>query len=268
MLNKKVSFIMLAVVLALTGCQSAPSYDDDLPASSTVNLDSDRYDNSPANVYIRLASAYLDRGDYETAYKNARRAVQADPGNPNAYNMLGIVFKLVGEDKRAGSAFTKALSIEPDDAYINNTYATFMCEQKDFDKAKYHFSKAINHPLYEEKWLPMTNIGICGLQNDKLEIAEEYLRKALQINGKFKNALYNMIDVNVRKKNYWSARAYLQRYLEVGQHDAKTLWWGIQTETELGDLDKLDSYKLLLRSKYPDSGEAKMLSEMDMRNPK
>ena len=69
-----------------------------------------------------------------------------------------------------------------------------------------------------------------------------------------------MIDVSVKQENYWSARAYLQRYLEVAQHDAKTLWWGIKTERVLGDRDKLASYELLLRSKFPDSEEAYMLN--------
>lgn len=261
----KTAIFLSVLALLLSACQSTPSYDNSAPGSSGMSMNTDRYDNSPANVYIRLATAYINRKDYETAYKNARKAVEVDPGNPNAYNLLGVVYQLVNEDARAKDAFQRALAIEPDDPYINNTYASFLCEIKDFDKSRYHFQKTINHPLYTDKHLPMTNIGICALRNDKLEIAEEYLRKALQLNGKFRNALYNMIDLSIRKNNYWSARAYLQRYLEVGKHDAKTLWWGIQTEEVLGDKNKLDSYKLLLRSKYPDSDEARLLMDMDER---
>ena len=266
MLNKK-NWIFIFVLLLLGGCQSNPTYNTPSSSSSKIKLENpNRYDNSPANVYIRLATAYLNRKDYPTAYKNALKAVEVDPGNPNAFNLLAVVYQIVGEYDRADESFRKALSISPDDAYINNTYAAFLCEINEFDKSLYHFKKTIDHPLYQEKWLPMTNIGICAVRSDKLEVAEEYLRKALQINGKFKNALYNMIDVNVRKQNYWSARAYLQRYLEVGKHDSKTLWWGIQTEQKLGDLDRLDSYKLLLRSKFPDSDEAKMLQDSQQRN--
>lgn len=247
------------MILGLSGCQTAPTYDEET-GNREINLEAGKYENSPANVYIRLSVAYLNEQDVNTALQYAEKAVAKDSANPNAHNVLALIYQRLGQNVKAEDNYRKALRISPNDPYINNTYGSFLCSLKKLDKALIHFKKTESHPLYSKKWVPLTNAGICALRHGNLELAQEYLRKALQINGKFGIALYNMIDVSVKQENYWSARAYLQRYLEIAQHDAKTLWWGIKTEQELGDQDKLASYELLLRSKFPDSEEAHMIN--------
>jgi type IV pilus assembly protein PilF len=59
---------------------------------------------------------------------------------------------------------------------------------------------------------------------------------------------------------YLPARAYLQRYLEIGRHTPQSLWLGIRIERELGDKDALASYTLQLENGFPDSTEAGLLS--------
>lgn len=257
-MNNRYLIFILACGLVLSGCQSTPDYVSE-DGKREIRLDTGKYENSPANLYIQLSIAYLGEDDINTALKYAKKAIAKDASNPYAHNILSLIYQRLGQYSKAEAGFRKALSIEPNEPRINNTYGSFLCELKKLDKALIHFKKTIDHPLYKQKWIPMTNIGICALREGNLELAQEYLRKALQNNGKFRVALYTMIEVSVLQENYWSARAYLQRYLEIAEHDAKTLWWGIQTEKNLGDRDRLDSYKLLLRVKFPDSEEAKML---------
>ena len=257
-MKKKNLVIGAMLALLVGGCASNPDYSDG-SGNQEINLEAGKYDESPANLFIQLAYAYLREGDVNTALINAEKAVEKDPSNPNAHNILALLYQRLGQPTKAEQEYREALSIAPNDPYINNAYGGFQCELKNLDKAMIHFKKTINHPLYRDKWIPMTNIGICALRMDNLELAQEYFRKALQINGKFRIALYNMIEVSVLQEKYMSARAYLQRYLEVGEHDSKTLWWGIQTEKVLGDRDRLDSYRLLLRVKFPDSEEAHLL---------
>ena len=59
------------------------------------------------------------------------------------------------------------------------------------------------------------------------------------------------------------ARAYLQRYAEVAQHTAESLWLGVRTENQLGDKDQMASYGLKLRAKFPDSEQAKYLQTIE-----
>ena len=75
-----------------------------------------------------------------------------------------------------------------------------------------------------------------------------------------------MSQLSYDKKNYLSARAYLQRYLAVSRHSAASLWLGIRIENILGDKDALSSYKLSLKNNFPDSTEASRLGEMGPAN--
>lgn len=257
-MNKYFKIFISLTALLLVACESNPTYEGK-SGKKEIALESGKYDDSPANVFINLAIVYLRKNQIETALQYAERAVDKDSSNPNGHNILALIHQRLGQYKKSEVGFRRALSISPNNPYINNTYGGLLCELDMFDKSLIHFNKTIDHPLYSEKWIPQTNIGICALRVGKLETAQDYLRKALQNNGKFPIALYNMIKLSVLQENYLSARAYLQRYLEVGTHNPQTLWWGIKTEQKLGDRDRLESFKLLLRVKYPDSEEAKLL---------
>jgi len=91
--------------------------------------------------------------------------------------------------------------------------------------------------------------------------AETYYRQALRHNKAFAPALLRMASISFEKGNSLSARAYLQRFAEVQDHTAESLWLGIRTETLLGDRDQAASYGLLLRSRYPDSRQVQLLNE-------
>lgn len=253
-------FISVFTVMVLAGCQSNPEY---ASSAKEIKLETNKYINSPANLYIKLAKAYYTQGDVEIALGHAQKAVSKDSGNPNAHNILALIYQSLGQISKAESGFKRALSISPHDPYINNAYGRLMCHLEKLDKALIHFNKTYDHPLYEKKWIPTANAGICALRHENLEVAEEYLRKSLQNNEKFPTSLYNMVKLSVLQENYLASRAFLQRFLEVGRHDSKTLWWGILTEQQLGDLDSLESYKLQLRARFPDSDEAKLLFDME-----
>ena len=72
-----------------------------------------------------------------------------------------------------------------------------------------------------------------------------------------------MSQISYEKANYLSARAYLQRYLEISRHTSTSLWLGIKIERELGDKDALSSYILSLKNNFPDSIEAGLLLESE-----
>ena len=52
-----------------------------------------------------------------------------------------------------------------------------------------------------------------------------------------------------------------ERYLELADHTAKTLWLGIRVERDLGDRNTASSYAMLLKANYPDSRETRLLLE-------
>ena len=74
-----------------------------------------------------------------------------------------------------------------------------------------------------------------------------------------------MAKLSYANGNYLSARAFLQRYLEIANQTPASLWLGIQIEQKLGDKNTLSSYALLLKNNFPDSREAGLLKESGIK---
>jgi type IV pilus assembly protein PilF len=99
------------------------------------------------------------------------------------------------------------------------------------------------------------------MAQSRLDAAETHFRNALKKNPRVAVALIQMSQISYETASYLSARAYLQRYLEISPHTAKSLWLGIRVERELGDKNVLSSYTLLLKNKFPDSEEVELLND-------
>ena len=79
------------------------------------------------------------------------------------------------------------------------------------------------------------NAGNCARSAGDLKRAEENFRKALAVKPRFGEALFQMADLEYSQTEYMSARAFLERYLEVGRTSPATLWLGVRIERGLGN---------------------------------
>jgi type IV pilus assembly protein PilF len=244
----------------LSGCQSA-SVKEEGSTGRLGEAQGPTQAQSAAAVYIQLAAEYLRQGKLTSALQNARKAVLVAPKDADSHNMLALVLQKLGEAQQAETHFAEAVRLDPQDPYSNNAYGSFLCGQKRYAEAQKYFDAAVANPLNPEPAVPLSNAGICAYQNGKYDVAESYLRKALRTNPKLAPALLHMGEISYAQGKYLSARAYLQRYAEVARQTAQTLWLGIRTERQLGDMDQVASYELLLRSKFPDSEEMRHLKE-------
>lgn len=221
--------------------------------------------NEVAETNTRLGVAYMQDGNYDKALAKLERARKADPSYPTVHNMLGLLYQRLGEPDKAENSFKRGLSLAPKNANILNNYGQFLCSAKRYEEALDAFTRASKNPLNENPARALTNAGTCALLNDDVSRAEEFYRRALEMNPKHPVALIQMAEIQYDKGEFLSARGYLQRHLEVANHSARSLWLGIRIERELGDTDTLSSYALLLKSNYPDSEEARWLRESGLK---
>ncbi len=228
-------------------------------------LDTNYDPNEVAETNMRLGVAYMQDGNYEKALEKLKRARQADDSYPMVHNMLGLLYQRLDQHAKAEDSFEAGLNLAPENANLLNNYGQFLCSQGRPDEAEEAFLKARNNPLNENPARALTNAGTCALRNDDRDKAESHYREALQLNPQQSFALIQMADIQYTKGEYLSARGYLQRYLEGARHTPRSLWLGIRIEHELGDSDTLSSYALQLRSNFPDSEEARLLSESGLK---
>ncbi len=248
-------FLLLTIVLGLTACNPAVS------PTADKNIRPSRGTNEVASANLNLGIAYLKQGQYESALENLEKARAADPGYSGTYNVIGLLYQQINQPEKAEKNYKKALSLNSHDSSTLNNYGNFLCQQNRLEEAQETFLRAADNPLYPTPEIAITNNGLCLYSNQKKDEAKEYFQQALQMNPQVPQALIKMCELALDDFNYLSARAYLQRYQDVAQHTARSLWLGIQVERELGDKDAVSSYALLLKNSFPDSDEATILRD-------
>lgn len=230
------------------------------PSPDPVTLP-ERNARHASDINVKLGVEYMKREQFDVAVRKLRHAINIDPRNSKAYDVLAVLYEQIGEVEKAGEHFTKAIQLDPENAAAHNNYGNFLCRYAQPVQAEQQFLDAARNPLYETPEVAYTNAGICLLRNGDWVKAEMYLEKALLANKRFPVALYQIANLYYEKNWFREAQAYLKRYLEVAEHTPQTLWLGLRIARALDDKDTEASYAVLLKGKYPDSEEARLLRE-------
>lgn len=254
--------IALAATLVLGGCAQQPVVGGS-SGDATGNLGSPTAGPSPADVYIDLSGAYLLENRLSDALLNARKGVMVDPRSSNAHYMLALVQQKLDQPQPAEQAYRKAIGLDPRNPLALNAYGIFLCNEGRMDEADPYFRRALDNPLYPTPWLALHNAGSCHERAGRSEEAERDYRAALRLNPRLAPSLLGMARLSVAAGNHLTARAYLQRFEEVAEHTAESLWIGVQAEHHLGDRKQKASYGLQLRARFPDSDEAQYLQSIE-----
>lgn len=213
-----------------------------------------------SSINTRLGIAYMRQGRNEVALKKLLKAISQDDRNPQSHNALGVLYERLGRLDNAERHFQTALRIAPSDSSAHNNYGTFLCRQQRIGEAEQHFVRAVTNPLYETPELAYTNAGYCFRRDGQVEKSELYLHKALRANTRYAPALYHMAELRFQQQRYLEVRELLAQYRKLARQTPQTLDLAIRAERALGDQDRQASYALQLRSKFPDSPEARRLT--------
>ena len=243
-----------AFSLILSGCQSIGVKEESLQTQSV---------DAVADLQTKLGTGYMQEGQLDLAWEKLSKALAADPRYSVAHNAMALLYERLGKPENARTHYELAIRYNPNDSSAYTNYGSFLCRRGEFDDAEQNFQQALKNPLYQTPEIPITNLGLCLHQEGQKDLAENYLRRALELNPKIANALIVMSDLSLQNGQELSARAYIERYAEVRNHSPRTLWLGVQIERALGDLNAAASYAMLLRSNYPDSQETRLLLESE-----
>jgi type IV pilus assembly protein PilF len=212
-----------------------------------------------ARAFTDLAGAYFSRGQMKVALDEVRRAIQSDSGYGPAYNVLGLIYMELAEDKLAEENFRKATDLDRTDSEAHNNFGWFLCTRGRYDEGLNQFSDALRNPLYAKPEQAMTNAALCNEKKGDLKQAEVYYNKALKLQPDFGMALVKLADLQFRQGNLNEARKLLTRHQEVSPPTPESLWLGVRLEHKFGDRSQEAAYNLQLRKRFPDSPEAQLL---------
>lgn len=246
---------VLAAALFASGCTSLLPIQDDGIDDHDLQVEMGAAKESPADLYVNMAAAYLQRGQIDAAVARAKQAVREDRNSARAHYMLAIVYQQLGEHEEAENAFRKAVSLDPKNPDYRNAWGVILCKQKRYQEAEEQFEKAVEKPLYPTPEVALSNAADCARRAGDTTAAERYWRRALESNPTFAPALYGMAELSFARGDAKTARTYMSRYSRAGRVTPKALLLAARIERELGNASGARALETSLRERFPDSPE-------------
>lgn len=258
-----VVFVLASLVmglLVLSGCGTTSPAPKARAAGGSSLSDTDESPRGRARIHTDLAVSYMEIGNLGVALESAVNAQRADPSYGPAYNVAGLIYAELQDDRAAEESFRQALRINERDSDANNNYGAFLCQRKREAEGIKFFLLALRDPLYRTPERSYVNAGICARRRGDTEGAEQFFRSALKSDPNNLHALYQLTDMSYAKARYAEARPLLDLLRPVARNSPEILWLTLRNERRLGDSNALESLAHQLRTNFPNSREAELLA--------
>ena len=184
-----------------------------------------------------LGADYYAKGAVRPALEELLKAVELNPQNPEAHNLLGIVFLrqaadseemtdrtscIQGEEgklehqeqenklRAAEEQFRAATTSKPDYSEAWNNLAVVELRLGRWDEAIVSTEKALGNMIYSDPWAAQGNLGWAYFQKRDFARAAKELRTALTANPKFCVGRYRLARVFYEQSNLAAASTELE----------------------------------------------------------
>ena len=259
-MRRKLRMVLAVLSLAIVAC----SHEQTLPPPQQPNLPSaskkPRTPQESAAIWVQLGQHYLELGKYELAKEDLQKALKFDPKSVDAHTVLATLYDRVGDRTSAEQHYREAVQLKPAAGAENNNYGLYLCKLGRFDEAQKHFDIAKADGFYTAGDIVYLNAGTCILlAKGSKDTAEADFRRAVEVNPKNGQALYQLASVLYDKNDYFKARAFIQRFDALGQPSPDALLLARNIEVKLGNTGAARDYAQRLREQFPDAEQTHSL---------
>jgi Tfp pilus assembly protein PilF len=188
-----------------------------------------RVDPEASQKRYLLGADYFNKGLVEPALEELLKAVELDPNNPDAHNLLGLVWLRKGAEaeelstrnqclkgesltlekqeadtqfKKAEEQLRKAISLKQDFSEARNNLAVVMIHFGRYDEAVQLEEKALANIVYRDPYAAQGNLGQAYLEKHDFVRAAKALRQALFEQPKFCVGRYRLAKVYYEQKEW------------------------------------------------------------------
>jgi type IV pilus assembly protein PilF len=215
---------------------------------------------------VQLGIAYLHQGNLPLAKEKLDKAMKESPRDPAVHSAMALLYDRLNKPQEADQEFRAALRLAPDNPDILNNYAIYLCRIGRTDEGVKYFLQAANNGLYSTPAAAYTNAGVCLRAANRLDLAAQQFQKALSIRPNSAEAAFQLIDLQFTRRELTQARTQLESYLRAFEATPVLLYIGVRITREQGDRLAAERFSRRLRVDFPNSDQARALSEPD-RNP-
>jgi type IV pilus assembly protein PilF len=210
-----------------------------------------------AKLHTDLGAGYYERGQMDVAIDELNTAVKLDPNYAPAYNIYGLVYAVLGEDRKAEQNFARALELAPNDSDTHHNWGWYLCQHKREREALVQFEIAVSNPLYKTPEIALINAGRCAQAIGEVKNAEAYFRRALLAQPGNALASYGLALIAYKEARYDEARIWMKTAMQTNNPPPESIYLGVCVERKLGDRQAELSYISQLRNRYPNAPETK-----------
>jgi type IV pilus assembly protein PilF len=237
---------LLVSVFMLTAC-----------VTTTESPYSEKKDEERAlELSAQLARTYISRGEWESAKRHLRYAIETDPKNVEAHEGLALVFQNTGELELAEEHYRKALRYGPKNTRVRNNYAAFLFSMDRQKEAASEFERVVEDVLYEGRLNAFLNLALSYEKLGRIDDASRTFRRAYLMDNKSTPALLGLARTQYALGDYPKAQVYYDEFQKhVSKQSAASLLLGIKLADQFGDKNTHASYALALKNLYPKSRE-------------
>jgi tetratricopeptide (TPR) repeat protein len=166
-----------------------------------------------------LGAAYYKKSDYSNAITYLKKAQEEAPDDSEAVQLLGLSYYLAGRPAEAIPALEKVQTWYPS-ANVDAAYILGVCyiQTKDYPAARRAFAKMFGVPGDSAASYVVTARML--LRQDFAPIAEEYAKKAVEIDPKLPLAHALLGEIYLYKSRLQEAIEEFQKELELNPADA------------------------------------------------
>jgi len=242
----------------LAGC-AATNKDQQDSISQMVTPSEESDVRKRARIRLELASGYYSEGKTEIALDELKQVIATDPTFGEAYNLRGLIYMRLGDNREAEESFKRAVAMNPRDADALHNYGWLQCQMGRYQEANRSFEQAMTNPLYGGRSKTLMAEGLCQARAGRLEEAESSLARSYELDAGNPITGYNLARLLFTKGDYKRAQFYIRRLNNSELANAESLWLGIRVEQRMSDPAAMGQLSEQLRKRFPDSRERQAL---------
>lgn len=225
--------------------------------STTTDVPPETDDSEAAERFYQLGARYYRNGNYKLARDRLQHAIELDSDLAIAHSVLALTYERLDNSRLAAVHHQKAVRAAPENHIVRNAYAVWLCGQGEFDDARTQFERAAGAAENDDPEVTLTNAGVCLSNEPDFTSAEAYLRRALEKNPAYGEALIQTSFLMYKTQEFLQARAFLQRYLAANKPTPEVLYLAVQIEKSLGNDRARSDYERQLLREFPNSIQAR-----------
>ena len=208
-----------------------------------------------ARVRLQLAVGYFEQGQTTVALDELKQSLATDPSFSDAYNLRGLIYMRLNDQKLAEDSFQRAIALNPREANTLHNYGWLMCTQGRYPEANQLFSQALANPTYGGRAKTFMAQGLCQQNAGQLAEAERSLARSYELDAGNPITGFNLANLLYLRGELVRAQFYIRRLNNSELANAESLWLGIKVERRMDNREAMTQLADQLKRRFGQSKE-------------